>query len=496
MDDAVIYLTTAQNLATGRGLTWVWGDGTLQPLTWFPPLFSILLAGAVRLGISAVTTARWLNAALFGLSAVLTAGLARRGTGSWVWGGLAGLLFLSSAVLIEVYSWAMSEALYITLALAGMLVFDTIWQPRAASQPDVRVHKPGRTLWLAVAALLFGLAFVTRYIGFSLLLAGLSALVLRILVAARQERDGASLRDMIRRYLPDVLLFGTLSALPMAFWMVRTLLLIGSPIDRSAGMHLVTLNQLQKAANTVLSWFIPGRLVNGREWLVLLGAVLVLALVMILLRRSPSQRRSGWLELLLGLQVLLHGFVLWLSKSFFEPSTPLNDRILSPVLPSLLVLLVLLLARLWDSAVAKPGESSWPRTWPPAWQPAIAAGLALLVLGLSLYRSMELVPRLHTSGLGIARRAWHGSETLEAVRQLPPGPIFSNSPAAIYYWTGRPAYPVFSLDQVRQGLQDPSARLVVFNSISLDLYDTSLDVLTAGLVQDQQFRDGSIYLGQ
>ncbi len=82
IDDAFIYITSAQNLAAGRGLVWPWGEGQLLPLTHYPPMFPLSLAAFELLGVNAVFAARLLNAAAFGGSLVLAGVLARRATRS------------------------------------------------------------------------------------------------------------------------------------------------------------------------------------------------------------------------------------------------------------------------------------------------------------------------------------------------------------------------------------------------------------------------------
>jgi hypothetical protein len=118
---------------------------------------------------------------------------------------------------------------------------------------------------------------------------------------------------------------------------------------------------------------------------------------------------------------------------------------------------------------------------------------SVIFLGFYLYRTITLVPGLHDVGLGLARKGWHRSQTIQAIRELPQVPIYSNSPAAIYMWTGRTSYPIDDQQQMRNSMITDGAVLVVFNSISLDLYRTSFDELTLGLVPVRSYRDGTIF---
>jgi 4-amino-4-deoxy-L-arabinose transferase-like glycosyltransferase len=464
MDDSFIYITSARNLALGHGLAWPGGDGRLVIMTYFPPLYSILLAVFEYLGGSALVAARLVNAIAFGGNVLLVYLMVTRLTQSWGFALLGAILILVSDVLIEVHSWAMSEALYIFLALLGLLLLAIYFDTR-------------RRGYLFAAASFTGLAFLTRYIGFSMVLAGL----VTILLWQRNTR--------IRRVV-DAAWFGLLSLLPMAIWMARNYFSIGGVLDRSPGIHLVTSKQLQKATYTLLSWFVPGRLVHDREFLVLtiIALLLIVMAVLTILGWKIWVRKPGLflpsptsaLLLLLPLQIIFHFLVLWTSKSFFDPINPLNNRIFSPTLPSILILMVAYLAGLWrmDLRLVR----------------ICVVAFSVVFVAFYLYRSADLVPRLHQVGLGFARKNMANSPTLQAVRELPPVPLYSNSPAAIYMWANRPAYSIGNLVEMRTRMRDEHGILVLFNAVSLDLYKVKEENLLKDLVLLEDFKDGAIYL--
>jgi hypothetical protein len=60
-------------------------------------------------------------------------------------------------------------------------------------------------------------------------------------------------------------------------------------------------------------------------------------------------------------------------------------------------------------------------------------------------------------------------------------------------WAGRMSYPIDNQEQMRKSILDEDAVLVVFKSISLDLYRTSMEELTLGLTPVQSYKDGTIY---
>lgn len=455
-----MYINSAQNLSAGNGLRWLGGDGELKPLTHFPPLFSLILAGLQWVGIQAVLAAREVNTLAFGVNLFLSGILIERLTRSRWLAILGCLLFISSDVLIEAHAWAMSEPLFLTLYL-GSVIFMLHYLERPAVK------------WIIGAGVLLGFSFLTRYVGVAFILASM----LTILFARSIPK--------IRRW-KDLLVFAGVNLLPVTAWVAYTSLAIGSPTDRTFDLYMITSKQILRTFNTMLAWFIPGRLVNGFEviWLV---ALLAGGIVLWLFSRARNQNPQSAsnsdsrfsIYLFFALQFFCYLPSIFLSKSFFDPLTPLNNRIFLPLLPISIVLLMQLLAYLWKGG----GQA----------RRILLTACCLVLLGTYGYRAFLLVPDLHASGLGFARKSMHTSPMLEALRTSPETPLYSNSPYAITMWTGHPAYGIPDVDIMRQRMADEGARLVVFDAVSLDLYDTNLIDLTQGLEMVDEYRDGAIY---
>src|SRR3990172_9594448 len=62
--DSVEYLEAARNLAGGQGLVTIRASGHVEPIYARPPLYSILLASTIQLGVDPVASVRWLNVVL------------------------------------------------------------------------------------------------------------------------------------------------------------------------------------------------------------------------------------------------------------------------------------------------------------------------------------------------------------------------------------------------------------------------------------------------
>jgi hypothetical protein len=460
-DDSFQYISAARNVAAGRGLTYPLGDGSLTSMVHFPPLYSVLLCGFELFGIDALVGSRWVNVFLFALHLLLLGLILLRATRSMSLSILGSAIVMTSRVLIEVHAWAMSEGLYLLMSLGAIYLL-----MRYLGNPKPR--------WLFAMAVVTGAAFLTRYIGFALVLS------VGLMILTHDPRPW-------RGKVKNLGVFSLISLTPMTMWMVRNLILSGAASDRSFAWHPPRHNQLLRGLNTALIWFIPGRFVHGNEIalsfvLFLIGVIALGILLWNRHRRSSaivSNRPQRWLSTILVIHVLLYMGVLVLSRTFFDPTIPLDDRLLSPVHLSLLIIVILVLQAIIRR---RPIYSRVAALIPP-----------LLFLAFYSYRSWQLVLRLHEWGLGYAGRGWHSSPTMEVVRYLDPIPLYSNATAAIYLWSDRTAYPIGDLVEMRSRMRSEGANLVIFDSIPVELYDLSMESLTQGLELLGEYRDGWIY---
>jgi hypothetical protein len=105
-----------------------------------------------------------------------------------------------------------------------------------------------------------------------------------------------------------------------------------------------------------------------------------------------------------------------------------DDRTLIPVHVVSIILVTCLVSKL----LARFQGQHWIRI------ALVLAAIALL--GSYSFRAASWFTRTQRDGQGYASRAWKESETIQRVKDLPPGiPIYSNAYDAIHYLTGRPA---------------------------------------------------------
>ena len=446
--DSIQYIAGARNLLAGEG----YSDMSGSPITWWPPLYSLLLATASLGAWDPLDVAGPVNAAVFGLT-IFTVGryLRQRLVSRFlvVWACLAVTL---SVPLADLASWAMSEPLFILLTTLALVRID-------------QFLTDGKTSSLVWAAVFSALAWLTRNMGVVLpVLVGLLLLF----------QPGTPLMRRAGR----IAVFSLIAALPMALWVVQSHLLTGYTFDRYA---LVLVDdpwtdydlsiQLRQVSDIL--W---------KHWLYLdqdmalwpsfefLPAASALLLVVALLSVSV-----GWIfarisherhiTLLTGAHYVFGGFAvvyfvllitaLRLEYAFHGVLFRFLDPLYIPLLVAAVVALDRLLVPVHDrrrKGMAGGGEGS---------PPVAASGVrgrveiqrplaAVLKVVLSLWALGQVVPNVDQiiransgdlyHGYNEPRR-WASSETLRWIRENPiDAVVYSTEPVVVYLHNGRTSW--------------------------------------------------------
>jgi hypothetical protein len=475
VNDSATYIEGATRLLEGKGYVRISGGGEIKPITHFPPLFSLLLAGFGTFGSDLLHAARLLVTFLFGVDILLVGVSVYRISRSMVFACLGALLLAVSDLHLGVYSFALSEPLFITLMLAAYLCLGKSFDANP-------------WFWLLLAGFLLSLATLTRFAGASLFMTALLMLLL-LRPPSTLKRLGAILAGA----LPAILT-----------WQVYSLSAseAGSLGNRLLLWHPPSVQTLFEAVKNLLTWTAPGILLSASPvWGRLLSLVsllvvpgLLAGLFWMLRQRNMLARQPGGvgsrraLAFTHALHVPLYLGFLVISLTIFDASTPLNDRILSVIYIPELILFASALAWVWSRLHGRPDVLRW----------SVAASLVLLV-AFSLKDGYAAVGQLGREGQGFAHREISDSPAIQAIHQMPPTILYSNKPGAIFLLTGRSAYviptpgdPVTGqarsdyaedLSQMQQRVSQGEAVLVLFglrnsqDPAEVDLFND----LTAGL---------------
>lgn len=500
--DATIYITSARNLLQGKGLGLITAGGEFRLIPYFPPLFSLVLSFLGLLGIELVSAAHWLNIVLLG-AAILVVGRAVYCTGSSNWFALATASLLAlSPVLINAYSWAMSEPLSIFLGFCGLIL---LWK-YLQDQDSYR--------WLVLSAFVSGLAVITRYSMIAFTGAGAIGLLLL---------GDASFKKRLFR----MGIYLTVALTPLVIWVwidYSSTATISSRSILSVSAMVERLREFWSSFGEVLlfwlipdSWIIAPRYYPAvlNRWFVpaacLLSGAWCTALFYRLRRTQSDPQLSKQIKLavLMGLAVLAYLVVTLLVYVTTYPPITIGSRMYSPMQAAFLVLLVLL-------------SSLTMKTW---YRPAVIRWLltGVLILGVVWYgwRTFRIVQQNYGQGMGFTSVYWQESETIQAVKQLPLDiKIVTNEEMAVLFLTGRASYPLAEIyfqkpltafhrygdgnserDEAQRLFREEGAVLVLFDTISeqmASLYGDRTAERIASLVEGLKvvFRgsDGAIYI--
>jgi 4-amino-4-deoxy-L-arabinose transferase-like glycosyltransferase len=397
------YTLAAQNMALGHGLTVYTRGGAPTLLTQHAPLYAALLGAFGRCGIDPVAAARWLSAALFGLTVVL-AGLILKPLCRASWLPPLGSLFtLFSVVLLNLHLTALSEPLFIVCQLACLYLF-------------LRYLFTSKMRFLLFAAAACALALLTRFAGAALVAAGIAGLLFL---------DGNASH---RRRAAHASLFAVLSCLPMLPWMAYTATHTGNPVDRTFGVHFPPPGFFLAGISSLSTWILPGVVPLAFRLLVLiLGIAVLCAAFRRAVRTVPA---AEWHKQILACRLFLifgvaYVVVAALSRSFLDVAIILDDRILSPLyVPALLTALLLVVPQLSFSASRR--------------MPAVVCAAALAtMIAADAVRIVPSLVRMHRVGRGYTGAEWRHSTLLPWLRTIGPATlVYSNVDSAVRFFRG------------------------------------------------------------
>jgi len=487
--DSVVYIAGARNLAAGRGFSTISESGVAIPITHHAPFYSIILAMLDVFGLDPIQGARWLNALLFSGLILLVGYVLRELLNDPVEKinlmPLFGAAFvLVSVALLEIHIMTWTEALFLLLGFSGFWVLS-------------RYLDGERFGYLVGSAVLIAMAILTRYIGVVLVATGGLSILL------------FSPRSFPSR-LRDAIVYGIISTIPMVIWLLRNVVSRGTAANREVFYHPITRQQIGWGITTLGYWLqIPDStwgLVKVFPYFVFIAAFL--ALVIYEQKRSlKGNQVTSWVTLsslpnfiriIIVFIPLYFGF-LFFSLTFLDANTPLDSRILSPVLISM-VILVLYTITEGIKVLSKKAASRFVLT---------AAGLLLLVTFVQ--PAIDVVKSSYDNGIGFTSRSWRESPTMAALQEYPSGRvIYTNAPEAFYLYANRNARSMpkkfdsanqqpnkdyeKELITIRQQIQDNGGVVVYFNALMWPTLPSVQEILgNLGLKVLEQTADGVIY---
>lgn len=500
--DSTVYIDAAHNLLDGRGLIALTGRGEFQPLTHYPPFYPAVLAllarvGSLLGGVPIESAARALNSLLFGANVFLVGVTIKRYARHSFWLPVIGsLLTITAPDIAGIHTFALTEGLFVFLFLSG-------------SASLLRFFETKRRLWLIASAAMMAMAFLTRYVGVTMVFTGVLVL---LIVNGRT----------FRQRLVDAFSFGLIACAPMALWILRNMQVSAGTSDREFVFHPIGLRQIASGLSTVSTWLLLGKVrPDVRVAFFVFELVAGSLLVIYLLRRrrnslvnqnqsdevtmetagrqNEREAPSPVVIMFLTFIVVYVAFLIF-TTSFIDADTVLDDRAMMPVHVAAIVLGCCFAWKLF-----LPLRDS--RSMRIAF-----AVVAIVLIGSYAIRWTTWFSQARRDGQGYAGRAWKESETIAHIKNIPAGvAIYSNGYDAIYYLTKRPAsylpervihgtgrenqnYTV-EVESMRKTLSERNGLLVYFNTLPERWFLPSSSDLKSQLrlAEIVTTRDGSIY---
>lgn len=462
VNDSAAYIGGAKNILEGNGYTRTSGGGEIKPITHFPPLFSLILAAVSLIGIDILQASQVTITFLFGVCILLVGLSVYKITHSIPFACFGALLLATSDILIGVYSIALSEPLFLALMLFAYLLL--------AEYIDRQSW-----YWLSFAGVTIGLAYLTRYAGISILISVIFTLILLRKYWSRPVQS-LPLKEI------GILL---LSSLPMiALWMGYNLFTLGVVSNRQIVWHPVTAGNLYEGIKNLLSWIAPddllavnpffGRVLSGISLLIIPVLLVFIGWVLLQQVRGSGDQQNRkingafTLAVVLAIHILIYTAFLVISLSFFDATTPLDDRILSIIYIPELILLSSALAWLWRRSTVSNKILRWAVVF-----------FSISIVLMSVRDGVDTVIQLSKNGQGFAYQGWRESEPIRAIQEMPSTIIYTDKPNGIFFWTGRASYIVPSpidavttrprpnyhaeLERMRSLIQEGDAVLILFD---------------------------------
>lgn len=469
--DSIGYIGTARNLITGAGF--ISYDG--NPTVVWPPLYPALLAlvGGI-FGTDPLLLANVVNAIIFGLIVYVGGVLTFKHLSSFPALALVGTFaILVSSPLFAVSAMALSEPLLILFVLLSLVFADSY-----LSKKD--------TISLILLSSSVALSSLTRYIGVTLILWG--ALIIVIFH-----------RDSLKSRIAHLSLFTLISALPVGIWLIRNYTISSTLFGPRASSAYTLSQNLTFVLNSLLYWYIPGRIADHRLILMFVSAAVGIFAVLSL--------KGSWQSVKVSLRQISPTILLAIDYTAFlvissttTAYDQIGDRLLSPVFVPLTLLLLIL-----AQAIVEPYRRHFSKK----------VVNSFLIIGIAIWLVYPIratilkAVNLTQSGQGYSNKAWRDSETIQYLLQHrtleSECTFYTNGPDAAYILAHFAAKmsPGYNSPETVNGIsrlrgswpEESKACLVWFDRIDRRKYLFTIDELqtVANINLIARLDDGAIY---
>ena len=394
--DSIVYVNVARSLLNGEGLShYNWITSQISPLTHYPPVYPILLSTFSLNVFDPLISAKWFHALIYALNVFLIIKILQKYCANYWFPIIGGFMIGISEFLFQVHIMAWSEPFFLTCMLGSFLLIDYM--------------QVKQSNWVLInLGSVVGAAIMTRYAG----LAFAAAFGVWILFWYPNE---------FKRRINALFLYCLPILIILAVWFGRNYSLNESVANRTISIHLISWEHFQSAMFTFSNMLLPGiRATNVAGLLLLL--IWAVAIVYVVKTAEPIP----YILKISGVTAVFYITFLITSISLIDAYTPLNNRILSPLL---------LIIFLWLFAAA---DTISPKLQTIPFVRLLPLSVFLIYAVLLLVGNGRSTANYYQYGKGFTSTGWQASQLIEQIEGLQStATIYSNGPDVIYLLTGR-----------------------------------------------------------
>ncbi len=409
--DSAAYLSAARNIQAGNGAIILNSNGSFSPVTEFPPFFPFFLSIITPFNGDFLMTSRWMNIILFTISIFTMALICYRVSYKLFPAFLVSALFAFSPLMLDTFTGLMSEPLFITLLMLLVLsILEFINTEKSA--------------FLIPIFLISSLLPLVRYAGIFFVLCFCLCLFL--------FRNKFSQRKY--QIIP---LYIMVSLIPIGFWFLNQYRILNKVGGKRFVINISYLKTIFQSVlqefNIIKDWFpysgIYSSEVINRAIIFFFSFLFIMAFFLGL-SATINKRQNKDNKVFIVFQIciiLITGYFLFIgiTHSLTIPKIDIIDRMMAPIYPFLLILLL-------SSYELLPKER---KKWFIEGSLILIALISIRFYGISTFKSVKL---LHSEGKGFTSSQYHQSNFLKKLNSLPSNQrMISNSAAFVLFHTNR-----------------------------------------------------------
>jgi hypothetical protein len=410
--DSVHYMEGARNLALGKGyvLNITYGDPDV--ITGFDPGYSLSLVPGILLGHDVQHVARILNAFLFFLTLILTGWIIYLTTDKVLPALITNLFLIMAPIIISIYSFVMSEPLFIVFLLSAFLSW--LYYIKTSS------------IWKLVISGVFGsLMIVTRFAS----IVFLPVLLLGTIIFGDKK---------IKQRLLDAVILGCITLVaPVIFFIRNKLVTETSPVTKGVRLVPFTQENWEVIGEELSSWFKWQAYFNDdyqkfNAVFISLGVILVLFIVWFIFRKTLKVKdKSDSFVIMVFFSILIYFSSIILNSMTADPA-PTPGGIVRYMIP-LFILLIILVAKLLSVYWKKPYLTSKILI------------LFIALVGLHLYQ-VDFIDLINQPPLAYRhytfRKNMCNDEVLDILASISTTTYYTNNCEYFYFMTNQQCYPL------------------------------------------------------